>query len=76
MCFNHFVKFMANSWGYLLTDNMAFWLPYLSELAQAIRDKCGEKGCAFPYSLSPGKLKYIQTCRQYMLKSFYMPVSI
>ena len=38
-CFNTFLEFMCQKWGYLLLDNMAFWQPYLAECAEAIRMK-------------------------------------
>lgn len=33
MIFNAFVDFLVESWGYLLFDNMQFWLPYLPDRA-------------------------------------------
>ena len=57
MIFNAFLDFFVTKWVYLLTDNMAFWLPYLPDCAQAIRDKCNYKGCYFPDSRSPGGLR-------------------
>lgn len=53
MVFNAFIEFLVNNWGYLLFDNLQFWLPYLPDCAQAVRDKCNEKGCYFP----PGGLR-------------------
>jgi hypothetical protein len=57
MVFNAFIEFLVDNWGYLLLDNMPFWLPYLPECAQAIRDKCHDKGCYFPNSRAPGGLR-------------------
>lgn len=57
MVFNAFIEFLVNNWGYLLFDNLQFWLPYLPDCAQAVRDKCNEKGCYFPNSRSPGGLR-------------------
>lgn len=57
MIFNAFVDFIMDNWGYLLTDNLQFWLQYLPDCAQAIRDKCYEKGCEFPNSRSPEGLR-------------------
>ena len=57
MVFNEFLDFMIDRWGYLLLDNMNFWKPYLPDCAQAIRDKCVEKGCYFPDSRSPHGLR-------------------
>ena len=48
MIFNAFVDFLVDSWSYLLFDNMQFWIPYLPDCAQAIRNKCLDKGCLFP----------------------------
>lgn len=56
MVFNSFLDFMMNKWSYLIFDNMHFWLPYLGDCAQAIRNKCVEKGCYFPDSSAPGGL--------------------
>jgi hypothetical protein len=55
--FNLFIHFISRRWGYLIEDNMAFHLPYLPEYAQAIRNKCLEKGCFFPNSLEPDGFK-------------------
>ena len=57
MVFNSFLDFMTDKWSYLILDNMHFWLPYLADCAQAIRNKCVEKGCFFPDSFSPGGLR-------------------
>ena len=38
---------------------MNFWKPYLPDCAQAIRDKCVEKGCYFPDSRLPHGLKVV-----------------
>lgn len=54
MAFNAFLDYIINRWSYLLVDNMEFWLPYLPGCAQAIRNKCFEKGCPFPDSTAPG----------------------
>jgi hypothetical protein len=53
MCFNHFVKFVSSSWGYLVENNLPFWLPYLPSFAESIRNKCLEKGCFFPQHDNP-----------------------
>jgi hypothetical protein len=47
-CFNCFLSFMVNNWGYLLTNNLVFWLPYMKDCAMAIARKCLELGCYFP----------------------------
>lgn len=47
MAFNLFLSHMVNQWGYLLTNNTKFWAPYMAECAEAIREKCREKGCYF-----------------------------
>jgi hypothetical protein len=39
---------MVNNWGYLLTNNFDFWVPYLRECALSIRLKCIELGVTFP----------------------------
>ena len=57
MIFNAFIRFIIDHWGYLVFDNMNFWLPNLADCAQAIRDKCNEKGCYFPNARSPGGLR-------------------
>lgn len=57
MIFNAFLDFMVDRWSYLLLDNMKFWLPYLPSCAQAIRDKCLDKGRFFPNSTAPGGLR-------------------
>jgi hypothetical protein len=57
MVFNAFLDFMIDHWGYLLLDSMNFWKPFLPDCAQAIRDKCVEKGCYFPDSRSPHGLR-------------------
>ena len=57
MAFNAFLDFIVDKWSYIITDNMDFWLPYLPDCAQAIRDKCVEKGCYFPDARSPGGLR-------------------
>ena len=44
MAFNSFLDFMIDRWSYLLLDNLDFWKPYLVDCAQAIRNKCVEKG--------------------------------
>lgn len=52
--FQLFLHFMFNNWGYLLTNNVTFWIPYLPMMAVAIRNKLAEKGVVFPHPLSPG----------------------
>jgi hypothetical protein len=47
-CFHCFLSFMVNNWGYLLTNNFDFWVPYLRECALSIRLKCIELGVTFP----------------------------
>jgi hypothetical protein len=47
-CFHCFLNFMVTNWGYLLTNNLDFWLPYIPDCARAIARKCQEKGCYFP----------------------------
>ena len=47
-CFHLFLMHMTSKWGYLITNNVDFWTPNLSECARAIADKCLEKGCYFP----------------------------
>jgi hypothetical protein len=54
MAFNAFLDFMEDRWSYIIMDNLDFWLPYLPDCAQAIRNKCVEKGCYFPDARSPG----------------------
>ena len=39
-----FLQFMTANWLYLITDNMAFWLPFLDGFAEAIETKLQEKG--------------------------------
>jgi hypothetical protein len=39
LCFNSFVQFIAFHWGYLVCDNMNFWLDKLPQMAEAIRQK-------------------------------------
>jgi hypothetical protein len=39
---------MVYNWGYLLTNNLVFWLPYMKVCAMAIARKCLELGCYFP----------------------------
>ena len=57
MAFNAFLDFMVDKWSYIIMDNLNFWLPYLPDCAQAIRDKCLDKGCHFPDARSPGGLR-------------------
>jgi len=52
--FQLFLHFMFNNWGYLLTNNVTFWIPYLPMMAVAIRNKLAEKGVVFQHPLSPG----------------------
>lgn len=51
--FRLFVNFMTQNWGYLLLDNMQYWLPHLETCAQAIRDKLHRLGCPFPSPTEP-----------------------
>lgn len=44
-CSNLFFRYMADHWGYLLTDNMRFWLPYLEGFAESMRLKLLALGC-------------------------------
>ena len=46
-CFHLFLKHMTYNRGYLLTNNVEYWTPYLEASAEAIRAKCLEKGCYF-----------------------------
>jgi len=46
-CFGLFLDHMTERWGYLLTNNVAFWNPYFEICAEAIRLKVWEKGCYF-----------------------------
>jgi hypothetical protein len=57
LCFKLFITFMHQRWSYLLTDNVAFWKPYLAECAEAIRQKLGTLGCPFPPAHEPGGFK-------------------
>ena len=43
-----FFDFMVANWGYLLQDNLDFWLPYLPQFAEKIRAKLESKGVFFP----------------------------
>lgn len=52
--FQLFLRFMVLNWGYLLTNNVAFWLPHLPVFAAAIRDKLAEKGVDIPHPQLPG----------------------
>jgi len=45
-CFGLFLNHMTEQWGYLLTNNVDFWTPYLKEFAVAIAEKC-RKHCWF-----------------------------
>jgi hypothetical protein len=47
--FQLFLRFMVDNWGYLLTNNVTFWLPYLPMMAAALRNKLAEKGVEFPH---------------------------
>jgi hypothetical protein len=47
-CFHCFLSFMVNSWGYLLTNNCEYWLPFIPDCAKAIAEKCASLGCEFP----------------------------
>ncbi len=47
-CFRSFITFMVNSWGYLLTNNFAYWVDQLPNFAQSIRLKAQELGVWFP----------------------------
>jgi len=38
-CFHCFLHFMVNNWGYLLTNNFNFWVPFLSGCSANIRLK-------------------------------------
>jgi DDE superfamily endonuclease len=53
VCLSVFLDFMVSHWGYLLLDNMGYWLPQLPAFAQAIRDKLADKGCEFPAADQP-----------------------
>ena len=37
-----FAGWMQNNWGYLLHDNIDFWVPYLAESCEAIKNKMDE----------------------------------
>jgi hypothetical protein len=37
--FKWFVTFFCTNWRYLLTDNLAFWMPYFEDFKEAIRTK-------------------------------------
>ena len=39
LAFYWFLDFMINNWGYLITNNREYWLPFLEESAEAIRNK-------------------------------------
>ena len=39
---------MVNNWGYLLTNNMEYWVPMMQACANSIRAKCSTLGCDFP----------------------------
>ena len=43
-----FLDYMVNDWGYLITNNWDFWLPYLPQCAEAIRNQCVTQGVVFP----------------------------
>jgi len=45
--FNAFLNFMTTHWGYLLLDNMNYWLDKLPDCAEKIREKLGELDCPF-----------------------------
>jgi hypothetical protein len=49
--FNLFIGFMVESWGYLLTNNVDFWLPSLPLCALALQNKLADKGVVFPHPL-------------------------
>jgi hypothetical protein len=46
-CFKIFLTFMVENWGYLLTNNMEYWLPMMQGCADSIRAKCATNGCDF-----------------------------
>jgi hypothetical protein len=37
-----FAKWMQDNWGYLIHDNIDFWVPYLAESYEAIKQKVDE----------------------------------
>jgi hypothetical protein len=37
-----FAKWMQDNWGYLIHDNIDFWVPYLAESCEAIKQKVDE----------------------------------
>jgi hypothetical protein len=39
IAFYWFLDFMIDNWGYLITNNREYWLPFLQESAEAIRTK-------------------------------------
>jgi len=43
-CFKAFLSHMINNWGYLLTNNMDFWVPTMRGCSNAINEKCMEYG--------------------------------
>jgi len=47
-----FLKFLVENWGYLLTNNVEFWVPYLSSCALAVRNKLQQKGVYFDHPLA------------------------
>ena len=38
-CFYWFLNFMVQNWSYLILNNRAYWVPQMSNMATAIRDK-------------------------------------
>jgi hypothetical protein len=46
-CFHLFLRHITVNWGYLLTNNVNYWTPYLGMFAEAIAAKCLDKGCYF-----------------------------
>ena len=45
--FHLFLNFIVGDWGYLVTDNLDFWVPYFPECADAIREECLHNGVLF-----------------------------
>jgi len=49
-----FVSYFVHNWGYLIQDNIEYWVPSLPYFSECIRNKLLDYGCAFPHSYVVG----------------------
>ena len=57
--FYYFLDFMCNNWGYLLVNNMEYWLPHLEQSKNAIEKKLANlHHVDWRLRFQPGEFKY------------------